>query len=394
MTLLKEASQANPARTIAVTHFTAPDLDIGPVQVAFSNCGPQFTQLLGQRLGSYNPPHFIPVDTAQPWPNNNVISGAIYNPTVMPRPGGSYSFAFPIYLESGQLGSDNEIVVDLHNLTATGTLSEPPADPDALFAALVPTFRAAFDKLVEAFANSPYFSNYMWGSSVVAVGDQEASSVTIAATSSQNIQPGNLFQVMQDRGSSGVFEPVALIQVASVTADSSLCTYFGGSNQKAVVGDLVSIYQTTATGKACSRFLGVRRISRLGRLPSSSSLPIELGLSMNFAEGADTAQMNLDPTNMVGPPQTGNSFLVQYISIFARVPEAQQVNFMINGGNAGGHWIELSPQGSYDGYSVYVGSQLVSFVIAPTGLRMVAAVRSASSGEGLVDVHLTGSFSS
>jgi hypothetical protein len=66
---------------------------------------------------------------------------------------------------------------------------------------------------------------------------------------------------------------------------------------------------------------------------------------------------------------------------------------MVDGGNAGGHWLALFPQGSFDGFDVHVCSQMASFVIAPSGFRKVAATRSQAAGTGIVDFHFTGSFS-
>jgi hypothetical protein len=126
---------------------------------------------------------------------------------------------------------------------------------------------------------------------------------------------------------------------------------------------------------------------------AGSTLPIELSLSIALPDGTGSAQTVVDPPNMVGPAQPGMSFVVQYISIFARVPQGQAVQCMINGGNAGGHWFAMFPQGAFDGFDEYVCSQLASFVIAPAGLRTFAVTRSDTAGVGNVDVHFTGVFS-
>lgn len=128
---------------------------------------------------------------------------------------------------------------------------------------------------------------------------------------------------------------------------------------------------------------------------SSGAAPlVELNLSLAVPVGSTTVSVALDPPTMVEPPQPSKYFAVQYISIFARVPVGQSVHCSVNGGY-GGHWLSLFHQGTFEGYDVYVCSQLCAFTIVPTSAaqgRIFSAVRSASDLAGIVDLHLVGAF--
>jgi len=124
--------------------------------------------------------------------------------------------------------------------------------------------------------------------------------------------------------------------------------------------------------------------------PSSDDDLIELLTVFQIPDGQISATQLCEPPTMVGPPQPGKSFAVQYISIFCWVPQGQQAHCMINA-NAGGQWFALFPQGTFSGHEVYVGSQVTNFVIPPTGAAF-SVNRSTPTGASNVSIHFAGTF--
>jgi hypothetical protein len=118
--------------------------------------------------------------------------------------------------------------------------------------------------------------------------------------------------------------------------------------------------------------------------------PIELQLTISIPDEKVEAQTVCEPPNMVGPPQTGRSFSVTYISIFCRVPSGQQAHSMVST-DFGGQWFALFHQGTFDGYDIYVCSQQTAFTIPPTD-SFFATTRSIAEGAANVLIHFTGTF--
>jgi hypothetical protein len=63
---------------------------------------------------------------------------------------------------------------------------------------------------------------------------------------------------------------------------------------------------------------------------SSNADLVEILQTFSIPDGSISGMIACEPPKLVGRPQPGKSFAVQYISVFARVASGQQAHCMVN----------------------------------------------------------------
>jgi hypothetical protein len=124
---------------------------------------------------------------------------------------------------------------------------------------------------------------------------------------------------------------------------------------------------------------------------SSNADLVEILQTFSIPDGSISGMIACEPPNLVGrrsPVNRSqcNTFLSLHVWRQASKRTAWSIRIF------GGQWFALFHQGTFQGFDIYVCSQVATFVIPPIDASF-AVTRSDTAGAGNVSIHFSGTFS-